>query len=422
MIIAAVVIGLVGGMPAADVPKSIISGFGGTLGSIGIIIGFGVMMGQIFDKTGAAERMALSFIKLFGKKREHWAMALTGFIVSIPIFCDSGFVIVSPIAKAISKKTRKSIVAVAGPLAAGLVITHSIVPPTPGPLGVAGTFGVDVGKFILLGIAISIPMTIATTLYCQWLGKRLYQLPADNEEGWERPKQIAEVGEMDVLKPSRVLPFESFLPLVFPIILILLNNIFSAAGIAETTFGKIVAFLGTPIIAVGIGLLLAIFVLGRKMDRKTILAEMDAGIKSAGIIILVTGGGGALGQILKDSGTGTYVAELLAQTHIPIIILPFLMATLVRFVQGSGTVAMVTAAGICAPIIQAAGANMMLGAFAACIGSLFFSYFNDSYFWVVNNLMGFKDTKEQIRNWSVTSTIAWGVGFVELLILSIFMH
>ena len=172
----------------------------------------------------------------------------------------------------------------------------------------------------------------------------------------------------------------------------------------------------------GIGLLLAIFVLGRKMDRKTVLAEMDTGIKSAGIIILVTGGGGALGQILKDSGTGTYVAELLAKTPIPIIILPFLIATLVRFIQGSGTVAMVTAAGICAPILQAAGANMMLGAFAACIGSLFFSYFNDSYFWVVNNLMGFKDTKEQIRNWSVTSTVAWGVGFVELMILSIFMH
>lgn len=424
LIIAAVVIGLVGGMPAVDVPKSIINGFGGTLGSIGIIIGFGVMMGQIFDKTGAAERMALTFIKLFGKKREHWAMALTGFIVSIPIFCDSGFVIVSPIAKAISKKTRRSIVAIAGPLAAGLVITHSLVPPTPGPLGVAGTFGVDIGKFILLGIAISIPMAIVATLYCQWLGKRIYQLPADNEEGWERPEKIEEVSDMEALKPSRPLPsaFESFLPLLFPIVLILLNNIFSAAGISDSGIGKVVTFLGTPIIAVGIGLLLAIFVLGRKMDRKTVLAEMDTGIKSAGIIILVTGGGGALGQILKDSGTGTYVAELLAKTPIPIIILPFLIATLVRFIQGSGTVAMVTAAGICAPILQAAGANMMLGAFAACIGSLFFSYFNDSYFWVVNNLMGFKDTKEQIRNWSVTSTVAWGVGFVELMILSIFMH
>ena len=158
------------------------------------------------------------------------------------------------------------------------------------------------------------------------------------------------------------------------------------------------------------------------MDRKTALSEMEAGIRSAGIIILVTGGGGALGQILKDSGTGNYVAELLAQTAIPIIVLPFIVATIVRFIQGSGTVAMVTAAGICAPILEAAGANMMLGAFAACIGSLFFSYFNDSYFWVVNNLMGIKDTKEQIRNWSITSTIAWGVGFVELLILSIFLH
>lgn len=423
LIIAAVAVGLIGGMLPADVTASIIKGFGGTLGSIGIIIGFGVMMGQIFDKTGAAERMALTFIKLFGKKREHWAMALTGFIVSIPIFCDSGFVIVSPIAKAISKKTRRSIVAIAGPLAAGLVITHSLVPPTPGPLGVAGVFGVDVGQFILWGILIAIPMCIAATLYCLWLGKRLYQLPADNEEGWERPQNQEEAQDAAVLTPSRELPstFESFLPLITPIVLILLNNVFSAAGIGTSVFGQIITFLGTPIIAVAIGLLLAIFVLGRKLDRKTCLDEMNAGIKFAGLIILVTGGGGALGQILKDSGTGNYVAQLLAGSSLPLIILPFVIATLVRFIQGSGTVAMITAAGICAPILQAAGANMLLGAFAACVGSLFFSYFNDSYFWVVNNLMGFKDTKDQIRNWSVTSTIAWGVGFVELLILSIFM-
>lgn len=421
LIVAAVTIGLIGGMPAADVPKSIIKGFGGTLGSIGIIIGFGVMMGQIFDKTGAAERMALTFIKLFGKKREHWAMALTGFIVSIPIFCDSGFVVVSPIAKAISKKTRRSIIQIAGPLAAGLVITHSLVPPTPGPLGVAGTFGVDVGSFILLGILISLPMTIVATLYAQWLGKKIYQLPADDGIGWLRPQQLAPASDADMMQPSRDLPsaFASFLPLLTPIILILINNIVSALKLGGSVIASIIAFLGTPIIAVGIGLLLAIFILGSKLDRKTALAEMDAGIKAAGIIILVTGGGGALGQILKDSGTGNYVAELLAASPIPIIVLPFLISTLVRFIQGSGTVAMITAAGICAPILQAAGANMMLGAFAACIGSLFFSYFNDSYFWVVNNLMGFTETKEQIRNWSLTSTVAWAVGFVELLILSL---
>ncbi len=416
LIIAAVIIGLLGGMDPVKIPGSIINGFGGTLGSIGIIIGFGVMMGQIFDKTGAAERMALTFIKLFGKKNEHWAMALTGFIVSIPIFCDSGFVVVSPIAKAISKKTRRSIVAIATPLAAGLVITHSVIPPTPGPLGVVGTFGVDVGSFILWGIVIAIPMAIVSTIYAQWLGQRLYQLPADNEEGWERPAKIEVLESDSQLAPSRELPsgFDSFLPLLVPIILILLNNIAAAlkmTGALKTA----ITFLGNPIIAVGIGLLLALFVLGRDLDRKTAISEMEVGIRSAGIIILVTGGGGALGQILKDSGTGNYVAQLLAGTAIPLIVLPFIIATLVRFVQGSGTVAMITAAGICAPILQAAGANMMLGAFAACIGSLFFSYFNDSYFWVVNNLMGLKDAKEQIRNWSFTSTVAWGVGFIFYL-------
>lgn len=422
LIIAAVVIGLVGGMAPEQIPNSIKNGFGGTLGSIGIIIGFGVMMGQIFDRTGAAERMALTFIKMFGKKREHWAMALTGFIVSIPIFCDSGFVIVSPVAKAISKKTRRSIVEIAGPLAVGLVITHSLVPPTPGPLGVAGTFGVDVGEFLLKGILIALPMAIVATLYFQYLGKKLYQLPSDDGNSWIRPEKREEVQDNEALTPSKELPsaFESFLPLLAPIILILLSNVMKALNASGSLFG-VISFLGNPIIAVGIGLLLAIFVLGRKMDRKTILDEMNTGIKSAGIIILLTGGGGALGQILKDSGTGDYVAQLLSGTSIPIILLPFIIATLVRFIQGSGTVAMITAAGISAPILQAAGANMLLGAYAACIGSLFFSYFNDSYFWVVNNLMGFTDTKDQIRNWSVGSTVAWAVGFVELIILNLIM-
>lgn len=427
LIIAAAVIGILGGIgqpegiKPAEVAKAITAGFGSTLGSIGIIIGFGVMMGEIFDATGAAERMALTFIKIFGKKREHWAMALTGFIVSIPIFCDSGFVIISPIAKAISKKTKRSIISIAGPLAVGLVITHSLVPPTPGPLGVAGTFGVNIGQFILLGIVISLPMAIAGTLYTQWLGKKIYQIPSDDGEGWIRPEKRLD-GEAVEIKPSRAdLPgaMISFLPILVPILLILLENVLSALKINEGLMGQYIAFLGTPIIAVGIGLLIAIFGLGKDMTRDEALSAMEKGIKSAGIIILVTGAGGALGNILKVTKTGDYIAAQMAQTGVPIIILPFLIATLVRFIQGSGTVAMITAAGITAPIVTAAGANPLLGAFACCIGSLFFSYFNDSYFWVVNNLMGFKDTKDQIRNWSVTSTVAWASGFVMLLLLDL---
>jgi GntP family gluconate:H+ symporter len=190
LIIGAVTIGLIAGLDTVKIADAISAGFGGTLGSIGIIIGFGVMMGEIFQMSGAAKRMAHTFLKLFGKGREEVALGITGFLVSIPIFCDSGFVILSPIMKALSRQTRKSVVSLGVALAAGLVITHSLVPPTPGPLGVAGTFGVDVGNFILLGICISIPMAIVCILYARWLGKRIYQIPSEDGETWERPDSI----------------------------------------------------------------------------------------------------------------------------------------------------------------------------------------------------------------------------------------
>lgn len=423
LIIAALTIGLIGGMSPNATVDAITAGFGGTLGNIGIIIGFGVMMGEIFEMSGAAERMARTFLKLFGKKREAMAMTLTGFLVSIPIFCDSGFVILSPLARALSKKTGRSIVSLGVPLAAGLVITHSLVPPTPGPLGVAGTFSVDVGQFILLGIIISLPMAIACMFYGEWLGKRIYQIPADEGDGWQRPPYTEPNYDRLLEGDGKELPsaLMSFLPLITPIVLILINTISKAAGRTEGIFSVLI-FLGTPIVAVGIGLLLAIYTLTFRTKRKVVLSRMEEGIRAAGIIILVTGGGGALGKVLQVSGVGDFIAEQISKTAIPVILLPFVIATLVRFVQGSGTVAMVTAAGITAPIVAAAGGNMLLGAFAACIGSLFFSYFNDSFYWVTTRLMGITETKEQIRVWSLTTTIAWGVGLIELLILNLFMH
>jgi len=431
LIIAALVIGVVGGMPIANITlengktfgviNSITSGFGGTLGSIGIIIGFGVMMGQIFERTGAARRMAMTFLRLFGKKREEEALALTGFLVSIPIFCDSGFVILAPIAKAISKVTKKSVISLGVALAAGLVITHTMVPPTPGPLGVCGIFGVDVGRFILFGIVIAIPMAISCTIYARWVGKKIYQLP-DDKEGFVRLPYQAPDYSQDFTIGAEGLPsaFESFAPLFLPITLILISTVSSAMG-KTSGFMAAFQFLGSPIVAVGLGLILAILSLGRNLTKAEAIKEMEIGMASAGIIMLVTGGGGALGQVIKDSGLGTYLAEMLAGTAVPIIILPFVISTAMRFIQGSGTVAMTTAASISAPIIVAAGVNPILGALACCVGSLFFSYFNDSYFWVVNRTLGVGEVKEQIMTYSITSTIAWAVGFVEVLILSIFL-
>ena len=435
LIISTVVVGVIGGMPLTNITievdgvektfgivNSITSGFGGTLGSIGIIIGFGVMMGQIFEVTGAAKTMAHTFLKLFGKKREEEALALTGFLVSIPIFCDSGFVVLAPIAKAISKATKKSVIGLGTALAAGLVITHSLVPPTPGPLGVCGIFGVDVGKFILLTLVLALPMAIACIAYSRlYLSKKYYRIP--NEEG--------EIVEMPYQEPNYEAAFsmdmtgvpgalESFMPLIIPIILILINTVATAMGKTEG-FMNVLVFLGQPIVAVGLGLIVAILTLGRSLDRHEALTEMEKGMASAGIIMLVTGGGGALGQIIKDSGLGTFMAEGLAKTAIPIIILPLLIATAMRFIQGSGTVAMTTAASITAPIIAASGVSPILGAVACCVGSLFFGYFNDSYFWVVNRTLGVSEAKDQLRIWSVTSTVAWAVGVVEVLILNIFM-
>ena len=435
LIICTIIVGVVGGMPLANttievdgvqktfgIINSITSGFGGTLGSIGIIIGFGVMMGQIFEVTGAAKRMAHTFLKLFGKKREEEALALTGFLVSIPIFCDSGFVVLAPIAKAISKATKKSVIGLGVALAAGLVITHSLVPPTPGPLGVCGIFGVDVGKFILLTIVLALPMAIACIAYARlFLSKKYYRVVNDEGEIVEAEYREPDYEAAFAMDMSGVPgTFESFLPLFGPIILILINTVASALG-KTTGIMEILIFLGQPIVAVGIGLLLAIFTLGRKLDRHTCVSEMEKGMMSAGIIMLVTGGGGALGQIIKDSGLGNFMAEGLAQTAIPIIILPLLISTAMRFIQGSGTVAMTTAASISAPIIIASGVNPILGAVACCVGSLFFGYFNDSYFWVVNRTLGVSEAKDQLTIWSVTSTVAWAVGVVEVLVLSIFM-
>ena len=422
LIIASCIIGLAGGMAPTAIAGTITKGFGGTLGGIGIIIGLGVMMGQIFEASGAAERMARVFLKLFGKGREEFAMAVTGYVVSIAIFCDSGFVILSPLARALSKETKKSMVSLSVALAGGLVITHSLVPPTPGPLGVAGTFGIDVGNFLLLGLVVSIPMTLAVMFYGKWLGKKIYQIPGDKEGEWQRPPYQKPQYDTNGGANAKKLPnaFVSFMPIVLPVLLILLNTVLSALKAT----GPIATFffvVGTPIFAVLIGTLLAIFTLTRGQSRESVINTLEASIKSAGIIILVTGGGGALGQVIKDAGVGNYIAQGIAATHIPVILLPFIIATLVRFVQGSGTVAMITAAGITAPIVAASGGNMVLGALAATVGSLFFSYFNDSFYWVVNRLSGITDTKEQIRVWSISTTIAWAVGFAALLILDIFM-
>jgi gluconate:H+ symporter, GntP family len=424
LIIGASIAGLVGGMVPGDVAGAISAGFGSTLASVGIVIGLGVMMGRILEVTGAAETLAYSLIKFVGKKKEEWAMAIAGYVISIPIFVDSAFVILNPLVKTLSKRTGKSVIAIGVSLAVGLVITHSLVPPTPGPLGVAGIFGIDIGLMIALGLAFGIPLMITGVLYAKWLGKKIYQVPDDSESGYTRPeKQISYPEVVEIINErAKELPSfaRSILPILIPIILIFVNTTLSALELKEGLYGVLI-FLGQPIIAVALGVIASIYALAGQLSRKDTLEEMEKGIQDAGIILLVTGAGGALGNVLRTSGAGDYIAQQIADLPLPAILIPFFVATMVRLVQGSGTVAMITAASISAPILAQLDVNMALAAQAASMGALIFSYFNDSFFWVVNRMLGIKDVKEQIMVWSVPTTLMWFVGLILLLIANMFL-
>lgn len=417
LIIVASITGLVGGMAAPDVVSAISAGFGSTLGSIGIVIGFGVMMGRILEVSGAAEKMAYTIVKWLGKRKEEWAMAITGYIVSIPIFVDSAFVILTPLVKALSKKTGKSVLALGVALGVGLVATHHAVPPTPGPLGVAGIFGVDVGLMAIWGLIFAIPIVIIGVLYAKWLGKKIYQIPDETGLGYVRPSHPITVQEFLKSKEEKNLPSltRSLLPIVVPILLIFVNTTVSALKLEGGIYNYI-KFFGSPVIAVGIGLLFAIYGLYNHVKQSEAIERMEEGIKTAGIILLVTGAGGALGNVLRESGSGDYIGEQIANMNLPAILIPFVIATLVRLIQGSGTVAMITAASISAPILSGLNVNMALAAQAAALGAMVFSYFNDSLFWVLNRLLGIKDVKEQILTWSIPTTLAWFTSLIALLI------
>lgn len=427
LVIAASIAGLAAGMSPGDAVAAITAGFGSTLATIGLVVGFGVMMGKIMEVSGAAERLALSLVRWLGRRREEWALAVAGYIVSIPIFVDSAFVILQPLVRALSRSTGRSLLTLGIALAGGLMLTHHAVPPTPGPLAAAGLFGVGIGEMILWGIVLTLPALVTVTLYARIMGPRIEaRIERDTGEVLT-PAGIFESFEADAERRLRELPslWISVAPLLAPIALIFGNS--AVAAIAtdapEALPGWLVstaAYIGHPVIAVGIGLLLAAYGLTRGTSRADALAQMEKGVESAGIILLVTGAGGALGAVLRASGTGAFIGEWVASLPLPAVLVPFVISTLVRLVQGSGTVAIITAASISAPLLaHVPDVNLVLAAQAACLGSMAFSYFNDSLFWVVNRMLGVKNAAHQILTWSLPSTVAWGTSLVVLLIADI---
>lgn len=353
--------------------STVTSGFGGTMASIGIVIGFGCIMGIFLEKSGAAKRMALTILKLVGVKRADVVLGLTGFVVSIPVFCDSGFVILSSLAKEFSRLTKKSMVGLGGILGMGLYITHFLVPPTPGPLAVVSTFqnegiAMDLGMFIIYGLLLSIPVFVFSIYLFRWFGNKYpdFVVPYEIDRSKYTDAQLVVLDKIDAkIKSGKDLEnkdFEellsteklpgagiSFTILLLPVVLILANTVVSQTALKGQLIGQIVTFLGNPVIALFIALCLGAFVLAGKLDKKTVNGMMNDALKDAGPIVMITAAGGALGAVVKATGAAQIMADGIVAVGIPGILVPLLIGTIMRFPQGSGTTAMITGSAIIAP-------------------------------------------------------------------------
>jgi Gnt-I system low-affinity gluconate transporter len=413
-------VGILAGMPLSKISESIQEGMGGTLGFVATVVGLGAIFGQMLESSGGAKSLAHYLLKKFGIKRASWALMLTGFIVGVPVFLDVGLIILIPIVYALTRDTKHSILYYAIPLLAGLAVTHAMVPPTPGPMAVAEILDVDMGWVILFGIIIGLPtVIIAGPVFGRFISKKIY-IPA--------PPELVETDPELINSPQNLPSFGVIAAIIStPLFLILMSTF---AGVAvkngvleENLFTEIVSFIGHPFTALIIATLLSITLcIKQKMSSQTILDLSTKALGPAGIIILVTGAGGVLIQILVDSGIGTILAESIAESSIPLILLAWTLAAVVRVTQGSATVAMITAAGIMAPILPVftlSQPNTALVVIAIASGATILSHVNDSGFWIVSKYLGMNE-KQTLQSWTVMETIISVCGLLFALLLSVF--
>jgi gluconate:H+ symporter, GntP family len=372
---------LSGTMTLDEVVKSINAGFGNTVGFIGIVIVAGSIIGTFLEKSGGAQTLAAGTLKIVGKKNVPLALSIIGYIISIPVFCDSGFIIISPLAKELSRQVKISFAVGATALSLGLIITHSMIPPTPGPVGAAGILKADLGLVILLGLPVSFAGLLAGWLFAVRIAPKVK---------YEEPPEIPVVNSGNSGKPSAA---KSLLPIFAPIFLIVLRSVASlpSAPFGSGGFSSAINFTGQPIIALLIGVMLA-FLLPGKLTRQMISPTGWVGeaVLAAATIIIITGCGGAFGQVLQNSGIGDFIKNNLAGAKSLSIMLPVIIAASLKTAQGSGTVAIIAGAGLMAPLIEPLGldspAAKALVVVALGSGAIIASHANDSYFWVVTQL------------------------------------
>ncbi|HEY9763002.1 MAG TPA: SLC13 family permease [Trichocoleus sp.] len=465
LLISSLVVAIIGGIPPQDVAKTIQDGMGSTLGYIAIIIGLGAMFGELLQASGGAEVISNTLIRRFGEKRAPLALGLTGVIVSIPVFFDVALILLIPLVYSMTRRTGKSLLYYGIPLAAGLAVGHSFIPPTPGPVAVAGLLGADLGWVILMGLIAGIPaMLVGGLLFGRYIGNKIHlDLPASALVAVDAPErelvtlsafpseqrsgvtpqgrdpldasdvsEAKQQGEAAALAESRHqssgrLPsFGLVLSiLAVPLVLILLNTVSGVLLPEGNAVRNWITFIGHPFVALTIAALLSFYFLGIRQgfSQRQVLNLATKSLEPVGLIILVTGAGGVLGKVLIATGIGEALAGLMAASNLPVIALAFFIAVLVRVSQGSATVSMVTTAGLLAPVITTANYSApLVGAITIAIasGATVLSHVNDSGFWLVGRF--FDMTEQQtLRSWTVMETIVGVVGFLVMLLVSFFL-
>ena len=423
------VFGLIAGIPLVDqtaedgtvvagIANVIGEGFSGAFTSIGIVIILGTIIGALLEETGAALKLADMVVNLVGEKRPELAMLIMGWVVSIPVFCDSGFVILNPIRKALTKRTSASSVAMTMCLSAGLYASHVFIPPTPGPIAAANTIGVGSDLLLVmgLGLLVSIPALAGAYFYSKRQSVNIEELVEDdNLKTYEEIK--AEYGTL----PGG---FLSLAPIIIPVILMALSNIFKIMK-AEGFVNDLFLFLGTPIIALAAGLIFGIILLNSRGKIDHLYEIVNESLKVAGPILFVTAAGGVLGKVIANSGIVGFITDNATVFQSVGIFFPFIIAAILKTAQGSSTVAITTSAGIIAPLLPVLGLDSTVSSalvvMAIGAGAMTVSHANDSYFWVVTKFGNLR-AEDGYKTQTMVTLIEGICGMLGVFILSLFLH
>lgn len=414
LLLASYLAGALAGLPAAKIAGTVATGFGNIMAYIGIVIVLGTIIGVILEKSNAAIKLAELVLKLVGKRFPGLAMSIIGYIVSIPVFCDSAFVILSSVKKSLVAKTGKPSVTLSIALATGLYATHTFVPPTPGPIAAAGNLGLEnqLGLVILLGLGVALVAMLAGYSWATFTGKK-YRTEEDSQ-----PSII----ESEIIRlPSAV---KSLLPIFVPVLLIALRSVatYPTSPLGKGLLFSLLNFSGEPVNALLIGFLLS-FPLFPEFSKKTLTGWIGDGISAAAPILLITGAGGAFGTVLKETGIGESLGNVLAEYQLGIF-LPFIIAAAFKTAQGSSTVALVATSALIAPMLSSIGLDSLNGKILAVMatgaGAMTVSHANDSYFWVVTQFSGI-DVKTGYKTHTVATLIQGVASMIGVYWLSLIL-